>query len=118
MPRTDVRRTARGKVTPFATVADHLLEAAVGPPAGTGPSTGSGAGPGTVTMRRVSFNLPEPLFKDIQNFAAERGDTMTGVLRWSLGIGKAIWDEVRAGHRVQVIDSGRDVVKELVLQPY
>jgi hypothetical protein len=69
-------------------------------------------------MKRVSFNLPEPLFVDIQNFASERGDTMTGVLRWSLGLGKAIWDEVRAGNQIQVVDAARDVLKELVVNPY
>ena len=84
--------------------------AAVSPPSETS-ATG-------VPMRRVSFNLPEPLFEDIQRFAAERGETMTGVLRWSLGLGKAIWDEVRAGNRVQVVGDDKEVVKELVLHPY
>ena len=72
----------------------------------------------SVQMRRVSFNLPEPLFQDIQEFAAERGETMTGVLRWSLGLGKAIWDEVKAGNRVQLVSEDDEVVKELMLRTY
>ena len=72
----------------------------------------------SVQMRRVSFNLPEPLFQDIQEFAAERGETMTGVLRWSLGLGKAIWDEVKAGNRVQLVSQDDEVVKELMLRTY
>lgn len=90
--------------------------AATTAPATTAPA--AAAGPNVVQMRRVSFNLPEPLFEDIQNFAAERGDTMTGVLRWSLGLGKAIWDEVRAGHQIQVVDNTREVLKELVVNPF
>lgn len=57
-------------------------------------------------MRRVSFYVPEPLYQDILNFAQERGDSMTGVLRWSLGVAKVIWDEViKPGAKIQVIPS-------------
>lgn len=87
-------------------------------PAETTVSVGAKPAAHAVPMRRVSFNLPEPLFEDIQQFAAERGETMTGVLRWSLGLGKAIWNEVKAGNRVHVVSDDQEVVKELVLRPY
>lgn len=62
------------------------------------------------TMKRVSFYIPEALYDDIQEFADERGDSMTGVLRWSLGVGKAIWDQIKAGHRIQAVPGPRSEV--------
>jgi hypothetical protein len=52
-------------------------------------------------MKRVSFYVPEHLYDDIQAFAQERGETITGVLRWSLGVGKVIWDEIKQGHAIR-----------------
>lgn len=51
----------------------------------------------SVRMKRVSFYIPEQLYDDIQAFAQERGDSVAGVLRWSLGVGKVIWDEIKSG---------------------
>lgn len=75
---------------------------------------------GNVPMKRVSFYLPEPLYEDIQRFANERGDSMTGVLRWSLGIGKAIWDEIKSGGKVRVYPASgeENQKKELVFGRY
>lgn len=72
----------------------------------------------TVQMRRVSFYVPEPLYNDIQQFAQERGDTITGVLRWSLGIGKAVWDEIRDGHRIRSSSPDGTAQKELIFGRY
>jgi hypothetical protein len=52
-------------------------------------------------MKRVSFNVPERLYDDIQAFAEERGETITGVMRWSLGVSKVIWDEIKQGHSIR-----------------
>jgi hypothetical protein len=71
-----------------------------------------------VVMKRVSFCVPEPLYNDLQEFADERGDSMTGVIRWSLGMSKAIWDELKTGNRIQVHSPEHKPLKELIFSPY
>ena len=59
----------------------------------------------SVRMKRVSFYVPEQLYDDIQAFADDRGDTVAGVLRWSLGVGKVIWDDIKGGRIIRSTDS-------------
>jgi hypothetical protein len=63
-------------------------------------------------MKRVSFYVPEQLYDDIQAFAMERGETVTGVLRWSLGVGKAIWDEIKSGQKIRSASPIDDEVRK------
>ncbi|HWM91409.1 MAG TPA: hypothetical protein VN493_11650 [Thermoanaerobaculia bacterium] len=71
-----------------------------------------------VPMKRVSFYIPEPLYEDLQEFARERGDTMTGLLRWSLGIGKAVWDEIKDGKKIRSDAPDGSSPKEFVFGRY
>jgi hypothetical protein len=65
--------------------------------------------------KKVVLYLPEPLYSDLLGFAEDRGETMTGLFRWALGLSKAVWDEVKAGNRIRVARDGK-VVKEFVIE--
>jgi hypothetical protein len=70
--------------------------------------------PGTkppLKMKRVSFYVPEHLYDDIQAFAQERGETVTGTLRWALGVSKVIWDEIKQGHMIRSLPPAEDDVR-------
>jgi hypothetical protein len=65
----------------------------------------------SLKMKRVSFYVPEHLYDDIQAFARERGETVTGTLRWSLGVGKVIWEEIKQGHMIRSQPPTEDEVR-------
>jgi hypothetical protein len=66
--------------------------------------------------RRLSFKVPQSLYDELQEFADERGDTMTGVFRWCLGTGKLVWDEIQDQQRIVTIDESGNVTKQFVFQ--
>lgn len=67
-------------------------------------------------MKRICFNVPESLYDDLQEFAAERGDSMTGVFRWCLGTGKAVWDELKDDNSIGTFDDKGRMTKHFVFQ--
>ena len=68
-------------------------------------------------VRRVSVSVPEVLYCDLEMWAEERNDSLSGVFRWSLGVAKVIWDQMQAGNHIYV--EGKDGTKrELVFNPF
>lgn len=69
-------------------------------------------------MKRVSFMIPEPLYEDLKQFADERAETLAGVFRWSLGVGKTIHDAVKEGKSIRLHSADDERVEELLVTKY
>lgn len=66
------------------------------------------------SMKRVVFRVPATDHADITKFAKERGDTVTGLFRWCLSVGRAVATEMKAGNRIAVLPKEGGVEKELI----
>ena len=66
------------------------------------------------TEKKVVFRIPEPLHTDIKEFAQERKDSVVGLFRWCLAVGRAIWLEMAAGNRIVVVARDGEFKKELI----
>jgi hypothetical protein len=71
-----------------------------------------------VKMKRVSFYMPEALFDDLCEFAGDRGETVTSLIRWALGFAGVCWEESKAGNRICVSSDGERVDKEIIISRY
>ena len=67
-------------------------------------------------MKRVVLRVPTPLHEDIGEFAAERGETVVGLFRWCLAVGRAIANEQASGNRFVVVSGEGEFKKELIFQ--
>lgn len=68
-------------------------------------------------VRRISVSIPEPLYQDLVAWADEREESLSGLFRWSIGVGKVIWDQLQEGRRICV--QGEDEKeRELVFNRY
>jgi len=69
-------------------------------------------------MKRVSVYIPEQLYLDLQDFADQRGDTVGGVLRWCMGVGKVIWDQISDGYVIHSTPTEPGDRRELVFNRF
>lgn len=67
-------------------------------------------------MKRLNLNLPETLYRDIENLAAEEGRTMADVLRIGLGLAYLVAAERKKGGQFAIIDSEGQLHR--VILPY
>lgn len=66
-------------------------------------------------MRRLNVNLPEPVFKQLQELANESGQTLTQVVRNGLGLADIAYKEATIGHKLAITDKRGKVLKEIAL---
>lgn len=66
------------------------------------------------STKRVVFRVPATDHADITEFAKERGDTVVGLFRWCLSVGRVIATELMAGNRIIVISKEDGAKKELI----
>jgi len=64
-------------------------------------------------MKRINLNLPEPLYCDLEELAAETGKTMTEIVKAGLGLANLIYRDIGAHERLAIADSTGRVVKEI-----
>jgi len=66
-------------------------------------------------MRRLNVNLPETVFKQLQELANESGQTLTQVVRNGLGLADIAYKEATIGHKLAITDKRGKVLKEIAL---
>jgi len=69
-----------------------------------------------IPMRRLNLNLPETLYQDIEQLAAEQGRSMADVLRIGLGLAYLVSSERKNGGHFAIIDAEGQLHK--IILPY
>lgn len=69
---------------------------------------------GRHAQKRIAFSVHKALHDDIKAFAQERHDTVVGLFRWCLAVGRAIWLEMTVGNRIVVVSRNGEFKKELI----
>ena len=67
-------------------------------------------------MKRLNLNLPETLYRDIENLASAEGRTMADVLRIGLGLAYLAASERKKGGQFAIIDAEGQLHR--VILPY
>ena len=65
--------------------------------------------------KRLSLILSSSVFENLSTLAKERRTTMTEIVRLALGLIKVAIREAEQGHKLVVVKSNGEVLKELVL---
>jgi len=66
-------------------------------------------------VKRLSINLPEPAFQDLERLKALSGRSMTDVVRTALSLVKIAFEEERIGNKLAVMNGKGRLLKEIVL---
>ena len=63
---------------------------------------------------RLSLDVSEHLYKEIEHMAEETGSTKADILRRALALMKVAVDEKQKGHRLGILDKDRKVLTEII----
>jgi predicted DNA-binding protein len=66
-------------------------------------------------VRRLSINLPDKTFAELERLADESGRTLTEVIRLAIGLAQVAIDEESHDRKLAVIEPNGKLLKELVL---
>ena len=90
---------------------DHPVELLAGEKKVVALASGSAGKPaptrgrkGQVPMKRLCIYMPVTVYEELEEFSAERGETLTSTMRWALSTAKAVWDVIKGGHKIEVAD--------------
>ena len=65
--------------------------------------------------RRLSINLPAPVFDELQSLADQSHRTMTELVRHAFALAKVAYEESELGNRIAITDQSGKTIKELVI---
>ena len=68
-----------------------------------------------VGQKRLSINLPTPVFDQLQNLAETSHRSMTELIRDSFALAKIAYEETGHGNKLAITDKSGRTIKELVI---
>ncbi len=63
---------------------------------------------------RLSLDVSEQLYKEIEHMAEVTGSTKADILRRALALAKVAVDEKQKGHKLGILDKDRKVLTEII----
>ena len=68
-----------------------------------------------ITTKRLSINLSEKAYNELQDLATQTNRSMTELIRLSVGLLKIILQAAHEGHRLVVTTRDGQAIKEIVV---
>jgi hypothetical protein len=68
-----------------------------------------------VGQKRLSINLPAPVFDELQSLAEASHRTMTELIRDAFTLAKVAYEETSRGNKIAITDQKGKTLKELVM---